>query len=392
VPDDNFEAYLENNGMGNGSMDDYVFTYNIDTVTNLNIRNLDINDLTGIEDFAALETLICEFNNISTVDISNNTNLIYLDLGDNNLDTINLNSNPNLLYLNVYQNNLANLDVSQLTNLKTLKCSTNNLTSLDLTNNNNLEILNCYQNNLTELDVSNLTQLKELICFRCNLPDLNLQNNTLLEVLNCGRNDFDNIDLSNNPNIKVFRIDNSNLQTLNVDNLTNLEVLVCSNSDYLTEIHLQNGNNGLPAGTYNIGAYVYNRFNAGNCPNLTCIYVDNASDANAGINDYVDWVKDSTANFVEQINQCASAQLTYVPDDNFEAYLENNGMGNGVAGDDSVYTANISQITSLNVSNQNITDFTGLQDFTSLEFLSAAGNQNATNFNINNISIICFKF
>ena len=28
------------------------------------------------------------------------------------------------------------------------------------------------------------------------------------------------------------------------------------------------------------------------------------------------------------------AQQTYVPDDNFEAYLEANGMGNGIANDD----------------------------------------------------------
>ncbi len=35
------------------------------------------------------------------------------------------------------------------------------------------------------------------------------------------------------------------------------------------------------------------------------------------------------------------AQQTYVPDDNFEAYLEANGMGNGIANDDSVTTSNI---------------------------------------------------
>ena len=33
--------------------------------------------------------------------------------------------------------------------------------------------------------------------------------------------------------------------------------------------------------------------------------------------------------------------LTYVPDDNFENYLEANGMGDGIALNDSVFTANI---------------------------------------------------
>ena len=33
------------------------------------------------------------------------------------------------------------------------------------------------------------------------------------------------------------------------------------------------------------------------------------------------------------------AQQTYVPDNWFEAFLENNGMGNGIQYDDSVFTA-----------------------------------------------------
>ena len=40
----------------------------------------------------------------------------------------------------------------------------------------------------------------------------------------------------------------------------------------------------------------------------------------------------------------ALAQQTYVPDDNFEAYLEANGMGNGIANDDYVTTSNIDTV------------------------------------------------
>ncbi len=57
---------------------------------------------------------------------------------------------------------------------------------------------------------------------------------------------------------------------------------------------------------------------------------------------------------------------TYVPDDNFEAYLEANGMGNGIANDDSVTTSNIDGITSLDVSSKAISDLTGIEDFTAL--------------------------
>ena len=57
-------------------------------------------------------------------------------------------------------------------------------------------------------------------------------------------------------------------------------------------------------------------------------------------------------------------QKTYVPDDNFENYLEANGMGDGIPLNDSVYTSSIDTLTTLAVSNMNISDLTGIEDFT----------------------------
>ena len=76
VPDDNFEAYLEANGMGNGiANDDYVTTSNINTITNLNVVSQTILDLTGIEDFTALTDLYCYGNQLTNLDVSQNTAL-----------------------------------------------------------------------------------------------------------------------------------------------------------------------------------------------------------------------------------------------------------------------------------------------------------------------------
>ena len=77
------------------------------------------------------------------------------------------------------------------------------------------------------------------------------------------------------------------------------------------------------------------------------------------------------------------AQQTYVPDDNFEAYLEANGMGNGVPNDDYVTTANINTVTSLNVINENIADLTGIENFTDLTTLACDSNQ-LNSFDISN--------
>ena len=69
------------------------------------------------------------------------------------------------------------------------------------------------------------------------------------------------------------------------------------------------------------------------------------------------------------------AQQTYVPDDNFEAYLEANGIGNGIANDDSVATSAIDTLTSLNISWQNISDLSGIENFITLVGLQCNGNQ-----------------
>ena len=80
------------------------------------------------------------------------------------------------------------------------------------------------------------------------------------------------------------------------------------------------------------------------------------------------------------------AQQTYVPDGAFENYLEThtasgsivwvgnpNSMGNGIANDGYVTTANINTVTSLNLqggwgNNFFINDFTGIEDFVALTY------------------------
>jgi hypothetical protein len=85
IPDDWFETYLENNGMGNGfPYDDSVFTSAIDTVTYLDLsygagQSIGVFDLTGIEDFTDLEYFNCSYNLLTSLDVSQNTALTGLD-------------------------------------------------------------------------------------------------------------------------------------------------------------------------------------------------------------------------------------------------------------------------------------------------------------------------
>lgn len=82
-----------------------------------------------------------------------------------------------------------------------------------------------------------------------------------------------------------------------------------------------------------------------------------------------------------------NAQNTYVPDDNFENYLEThdqwgdtvplgdpNSMGDGINYNDNVLTARIQNVWFLQIVAKNITDLTGLESFVSLDLLNCSGN------------------
>ena len=83
------------------------------------------------------------------------------------------------------------------------------------------------------------------------------------------------------------------------------------------------------------------------------------------------------------VTSYAQAQQTYVPDNNFEAFLESNGMGNGTPNDDYVTTANISGVGSLICGGYSIADMTGIEDFTSLTTLYCFDN-NLTQLDVTN--------
>ena len=68
------------------------------------------------------------------------------------------------------------------------------------------------------------------------------------------------------------------------------------------------------------------------------------------------------------------AAMTYVPDDNFEQALINLGYDSGEL-NDSVPTANISNLTKLIVNGKNISDLTGIEDFSALRTLNCDQNQ-----------------
>jgi Leucine-rich repeat (LRR) protein len=335
ILDSNFEEALVNLNIDSNGLNGNILNCDAEGIFLLNIRDNFISDLSGIEAFTDLKILDCSLNNLSSLDVSQNTLLVEINANDNQLNGIDVTLNNKLEVLRLSSNQLSTINVSNNVNLETLSVDLNNLTSLNVSNNPQLEYLGCYSNYLSSLDVTNNTQLKylhvnfndltslditqnsilrTLSCSSNELTGINLENNSDLSYLDCRDNNITSLDLndclglkrlfvsdnlmsdldiSNHPNLILLYARNNSLTTLNISNNSNLRWIKCEGNN-LSDVDFRNGNND----------YI-SEFNMTNNSNLSCIFVD---DAEAG---YLDnWIIDDASTFVEDESECEALTVT----------------------------------------------------------------------------------
>ncbi len=105
-----------------------------------------LTSLQGIEWFTSLRILFCDYNQLTNLDVSNNTELTDLDCSSNQLTNLDVSNNTKLTVLNCEYNQLTKLDVSKNTELTGMSCGDNQLTNLDVSNNTKLTFLRCSYN------------------------------------------------------------------------------------------------------------------------------------------------------------------------------------------------------------------------------------------------------
>ncbi|MBO7068514.1 MAG: hypothetical protein J6W52_07540 [Bacteroidaceae bacterium] len=255
-PDANFRKWLLSQSYGK---DGVLTEEEIAEVKSISIKtkyNESLQSLKGIEYFTALESLDCDWNKLTTLDVSQNTKLTELNCSNNQLTTLDVSQNTELDWMNCSTNQLTMLDVSKNTKLTQLSCSGNQLSSLDVSNNIVLDSLNCGSNQLTSLDVSKnaaltylqctynklttldvsgCTALRELQCDINQLTTLDVSKNTALEMLRCYSNQLTTLDVSKNIALKMLRCVENQLSSLDVSGCTELTDLDCS-SNQLTAL------------------------------------------------------------------------------------------------------------------------------------------------------------
>ena len=152
-PDENFRAWLLSQDYGQDALLTEEETAGI---TEIDVSEKSISDITGIELFTNLTYLNCSHNMLLALDVSKNVALQVLLCYSNYLTSLDVSKNVALVTLNCEYNQLTSLDVSKNVALATLNCDYNQLTSLDLTNNVALVNLNCSHNQIKETEMGDL--------------------------------------------------------------------------------------------------------------------------------------------------------------------------------------------------------------------------------------------
>ena len=146
-------------------------------VRGLRLSDFKIRCIDEISYFTALETLYCDHNQLTSLDVSKNTELMGLNCDNNQLTSLDLSKNTKLDWLFCVNNQLTSLDVSKNTKLGWFYCNNNQLTSLDVSKNTELSYLYCNNNQLTSLDLSKNAELYSLNCSGNNLKSVIVQRN-----------------------------------------------------------------------------------------------------------------------------------------------------------------------------------------------------------------------
>jgi len=260
IPDPNFKnALLNHDPVIDINGDGEIQVAEAEATLEIDVDNQSISSLEGIGAFINLEELKCNFNNLTSIDIPNNLSLRSLYASSNQLSEINISQNTILEELSIRFNNLIELDISNNLELELLQISQNEISEVDITNHNSLrsiqigggtenliseidltnkpflDFLSIFRSEITEIDISDSPLLFRLSIFNTPISNLDISNNLQLGNLNIVTTLISQIDLSSHVNLYSIDLNNNELSSIDVSNNTEIIELIVSNNQ-LSEI------------------------------------------------------------------------------------------------------------------------------------------------------------
>lgn len=247
IPDASFEAILIKEGIdSDGTLNQRMLRKDALEVSVLDLNfssETVISDLTGIEGFVGLKKLSAMQQEITEIDLRHNTFLDTLVLAGNYISSIDISNNPNLVLLDVQSNQLSAINgLSKAVHLKELNLSFNELEEFSIEN-ETLEILKISNNLLHSFDVKGSINLKNILLTTNELTSVDFSKNILLETLLISDNNIQNIDLEHNTSLTHLYISSNSLTDLDVGNNQELVDLKVDRNPNLSCIKIQGAQN-----------------------------------------------------------------------------------------------------------------------------------------------------
>lgn len=208
VPCEGFRDWIDNN-LGDGSG-----YYSLEQAAAYDgeidlSRVEEVTDITGIEYFKNLTSLVGE---------------------DAYFGDFNIGALKNLTFLRIVNTSVSELDFTGLDKLEKVYVSRNKITKLNLAQNPNLRILYCDCNELTSLDLTGCTGLEDLVCSLNNISSLTIPDCPLV-TFSAHSNPLTSIDLSGVvKTLDLVSLSGCQLTSLNLEGASKLTYLECSDN------------------------------------------------------------------------------------------------------------------------------------------------------------------
>lgn len=280
IPDTGFRNYCKDQmDLWDTNKDDILSAAEVAAVERINAPNCDIKSMEGLQYFTGLKYLNCSNNDLKSLDITANTELIeficeynpgdnvskfpvaswfdnnsvpkdftnatwrstdgkrdiIVDYGGERIVNIftHFNDPAFITYCRRFDTNRDNMlteeEAAVVTEITAANLNIKSLAGIQFFT--NLTKLDCYGNELTSLNLSSNTKLKSLNCSDNSIRSLDISKHISLETVNCSGNDLTLLSVAPKSWLKSLFCNDNNLSSLNVSENANLESLNCSNNN-----------------------------------------------------------------------------------------------------------------------------------------------------------------
>jgi len=159
----------------------------------------------------------CNDKDLNSLSLVDNAGLKYLDVKDNNIQYLDLTQNTNLIDVDISNNPVTEITCSSLflenftasgCNLSEVNLASQTLQLLDLSNNENLETLNVNLNGIKNLNVSNT-----------DIEELDFSDSTIIENVDVSGSGIRSLTFKNALNLQTLRFDGCQINNFSFDNV-----------------------------------------------------------------------------------------------------------------------------------------------------------------------------